>query len=694
MRVPRNVGRTVPFLVAALVGGTLVAMGAGENALAAGAAAPHVAAAVPTFTNGQIAYSCLTYGGTVHRDGWITASASGSAPAFHAWPWGTYSNGAHWSADGSEMVHRATYGPPDPTQTTVFLSEADASFPWWNSNYSGTAGLVDDQATFTADGKHVLFQRNQRILSNTLAGEDTPPEIIQPAGQNQQPTASVTGDIAFEHEEGGTTPNVYYLAVGAAAAVDLGPGAMPRFSPDGTKIAFENISDGRFYEMNLDGSSVTMIGPSVSGQFLGDFAWSPDGTTLLISAGAKAIESAVLPAGSATTVVGGTQCSGGAYQVSWQPLPTVKDRVIRASGTSREGTAIAISKTAYPTDHTADAVVLADSLHFPDALSGGPLATKVNGPLLLTPGQASTVYAPVLAEIARVLKPGATQLYLLGGLGSLSQGIETQLTNAGYTIKRFAGLNREDTSLQIAQFLGQGASAPEELLLATGTDFPDGLSAGAAAASYWSGPSPTGGAVILTAGTKLTPQAQAYIAAAIAGHTDPAHKVYVTTVGGLADKAYSALDRISCVGADRYATSACVAYVHFGAQPDIAVATGTSFPDALAGGSFAGALNAPLLLIPPDLTTDNDSPYLLHIESSAISTAYVFGGTGVVSLATATQLRSIIGIGTTYTAQGPTVTSASARAASATAAATGSRRTSKAPPTPAAARRVAAGRPG
>ena len=39
------------------------------------------------------------------------------------------------------------------------------------------------------------------------------------------------------------------------------------------------------------------------------------------------------------------------------------------------------------------------------------------------------------------------------------------------------------------------------MLLATGTDFPDGLSAGAAGASYW--PGAGGGAVLLTNGGKM-----------------------------------------------------------------------------------------------------------------------------------------------------------------------------------------------
>ena len=119
---------------------------------------------------------------------------------------------------------------------------------------------------------------------------------------------------------------------------------------------------------------------------------------------------------------------------------------------------------------------------------------------------------------------------------------------------------------------------------------------------------------------------QAYIANALAAQT-PTRHVRVTVVGGLADKAYPeqrATRSLGDVGADRYTTSAYVAEDHFGAQKVAAVATGTSFPDALSGGAYAGSVNAPLLLVPPSLVSSayefNEVPYFLNIASGAIST--------------------------------------------------------------------------
>ena len=335
------------------------------------------------------------------------------------------------------------------------------------------------------------------------------------------------------------------------------------------------------------------------------------------------------------------------------PATGHEDQVVRVWGSTRENTSVAVSKAGFPPAGTADAVVLADSYHFPDALSGAPLATFVHGPLLLTPGAQGAALPAIKAEMSRVLGSTSKPIYILGGTGSVSAGIQADLVTAGYTnITRLAGANRYLTSLAIANFMGHDATAPQELLLATGTDFPDGLSAGAAAASYWPGGG-IGGAVLLTNGATMVPQVQTYITNALAAQT-PTRHVRVTVVGGLADKAYpgtASNKKLRDVGADRYTTSAYVAEDHFGAQKAAAVATGTSFPDALSGGAYAGSVNAPLLLVPPSLVSSayefNEVPYFLNIASGAISTAYVFGGTAVVTSTQMAELMKIIGVNTT-----------------------------------------------
>jgi hypothetical protein len=162
--------------------------------------------------------------------------------------------------------------------------------------------------------------------------------------------------------------------------------------------------------MNLDGSNVQPAG-SVSNT-ISDFAWSPDGTKWIIANknGATVEDQGT---GANATLVGGYECNGGAHEVSWQPVPTTPAQVVRMAGADRVGTSIAVSKRSFA-DGTADAVVLADSMQFPDALAGTPLAVKEHAPMLLTAGSQATPDQRVLDEITRVLKPTSNQVFLLG----------------------------------------------------------------------------------------------------------------------------------------------------------------------------------------------------------------------------------------------------------------------------------------
>ena len=279
--------------------------------------------------------------------------------------------------------------------------------------------------------------------------------------------------------------------------------------------------------------------------------------------------------------------------------------VARIGGADRIGTAIQISGTTFPT-RSASAIVLTASDDFPDALAGAPLAAAKGAPLLLT--EPDTLSGSTLLEMQRVAPTGAT-VYILGGPGALATTIDQQVAAAGYVPDRIAGLDRFDTSVKIAEALG----SPSTVLLATGSNFADALSAGPAAASVH-------GAVLLTNADVVPPAVGLYLI----GLPNPT----VFTIGAAAGVAYPAGTRIA--GTDRFVTSALVAQ-HFFPQPSVVgIATGYNYPDALAGAAAMGVMGGPVLLSDP-FVLPAGTTYYLAVHKGTIVTAYLFGGVASLS---------------------------------------------------------------
>lgn len=279
--------------------------------------------------------------------------------------------------------------------------------------------------------------------------------------------------------------------------------------------------------------------------------------------------------------------------------------VYRVAGNDRLATAIAASQSWFAADG-AGAVVLARADSFADALAGTPLAIAEGAPLLLTP--ASSLDASVAAEIQRVLPAGGT-VFLLGGTAALSSAVEDSLGTLGFTVTRFAGTDRFDTALRIAD---QGLGNPATVMLTTGLKFPDALGAGAAAGAV-------DGAVLLTAGGIMPEPVAAYLAA------HPAATRFA--IGGPAAQADPSATPV--VGTDRYDTSRRVADAFFPEPAGAAIASGTNFPDALSGGARTLGV-APLLLTDPMTLTPAVRDYLTAHEAT-FERVGVFGGTAVLS---------------------------------------------------------------
>jgi putative cell wall-binding protein len=304
---------------------------------------------------------------------------------------------------------------------------------------------------------------------------------------------------------------------------------------------------------------------------------------------------------SATTAAG---TSDRQWRFTVSPL-----RVGRLAGADRVETAVRISAELYPDGGSAGAAVLARADAFPDALAGVPLAHAVGGPLLLT--RSSQLSEPTEQELRRVLPAGAT-VYLLGGEGALAPRVVSDLRALGLEVERLAGENRYETAVEIARRL-PGA---DHAMLASGEDFADALAASSPAAIR-------GYPVLLSRPASLPEEVRDYVteqglrgvhliggAAAIG----PAVRAEVRSlVEGMSQTA----------GATRFETAAAVGQRFFPEAEVVTLASGASFPDALAGGVLAALHGAPMLLAG---ATRVFNPQLSQIGSLQPGRALVLGG--------------------------------------------------------------------
>jgi putative cell wall-binding protein len=298
--------------------------------------------------------------------------------------------------------------------------------------------------------------------------------------------------------------------------------------------------------------------------------------------------------------------------------------ITRLGGADRYATAVAISNSTFLTLVPADQfeVMIASGANFPDALAAGPAAASVGGPLLLVPGD-GVLPASVSTEFAR-LNP--MQVEIAGGTSSVSDLVQTQLDkllNAGGSLPSFrlAGQNRYETAALIADSI---FPVPGTVFISTGASFPDAVGGSAAAGEL-------GGSLMLTDRSVLSNDTATELT-----FTNPSK---VVILGGPAvvdpsiDKQIQAILPTATVerwsGADRYATAAEISrHTYPAGATKVYLASGASFPDALAGGPAAAHDGAPLLLTSRDCVPASTLTELSRLGATDI---VVLGGTASVS---------------------------------------------------------------
>lgn len=292
----------------------------------------------------------------------------------------------------------------------------------------------------------------------------------------------------------------------------------------------------------------------------------------------------------------------------------------RISGSNRYDAAAAMSRAGFTTG--VPVVYVASGANFPDALSAAPAAALRGGPLLLTPGDQ---LAPVVATELRRLAPG--RIIVAGGPATVSEAVVTALQAIAPT-ERISGSDRYAASRGIvADAFGSSSIA----YIATGLNFPDALTASAAAA-HLDAP------VILVNGQASVPDAATIQLLRQLGVTTvriaggPA-SVTPGIQRGLESQGF-VVERLT--GADRFEAGNAVSLQAFESAPLVYLASGYTFPDALAGAALAGSQDAPLFLAAGTCLPDSVSRAITSLGATRV---VLLGGPATLTPSVATFQR-------------------------------------------------------
>ena len=326
------------------------------------------------------------------------------------------------------------------------------------------------------------------------------------------------------------------------------------------------------------------------------------------------------------------------YGLTYEDAPEVQ----RIDGDHRYGTAAEIA-TEFP--EGTDTVYIANGLEAAegaDALAAG--AAGARGVLEYIPNQTPQGDpAPILlvkddhvpaatAEALAALSP--SQIVIVGGPLSVNEDVEARLSETGAEVRRVAGANRYETAAAIAS----GYTDVDTVYVATGRgDADNGLAlADALTASSVAGAN--GAPVVLTRPDKVPTVTETII-----GELDPENIVVVGGPEAISDEVLAALNELApaerVAGEDRYETAVALTQQYAEDGDMLYVASGATFPDALAGGSLTGSTGAPLLLSRSDVLPNATAAEIERLSPQGIT---ILGGPVSISSEVEAELQELL----------------------------------------------------
>ena len=262
------------------------------------------------------------------------------------------------------------------------------------------------------------------------------------------------------------------------------------------------------------------------------------------------------------------------------------ENVTRIAGEDRIATSIEISKEMF---NESDNVVLASGFNFADALSAGQLAAALNAPLILSKDQLDSRTSDEIAK----LKP--KNMYIVGGENALSSNIEESVKSVvnDINVERLKGNDRYETSVKVMEKTKEFVDA-EYLLIASGKNFPDALSATSFMADHKA-------LMVLSDGNSY-----------------PKSNLKEIAIGGVNQLPLNGFTGERIAGNDRYQTALAIAKRSFESNENAILANSKVFADSLSAVSVAKNYKAPIILTENENLTQSTKSYLENMNSVTI----------------------------------------------------------------------------
>lgn len=217
-----------------------------------------------------------------------------------------------------------------------------------------------------------------------------------------------------------------------------------------------------------------------------------------------------------------------------------------------------------------------------------------------------------------------------GDVASMTRAAaQTVITGFGPGVHRLAGLDRFETAVAISKRFAPNVPV---VYIATGADFPDALTAAAAAAHR-------GGPLLLTHSDALPAAVRAEIV-----RLAPAR---IVVAGGEGVVDISVYDELAALtpsisrlgGSDRFETAERLIADAFGSATTAFIATSRDFPDALAASAASRSLGAPVFLV-DGLSRSVRASTVGAMRVLGVRTVRIAGASGAVSVDIERQLAS------------------------------------------------------